>query len=248
MVRRASSCLPEIESAGLRLAHALACHYARCLSRGGTARELAARTRRAALALAGSCTRQGHCTGERLLSFDVRPWCDVPDAASQRQNRLAFASHALARATALAVSREEAQHTSLLRARAVPRLLSSVYAVQTGTVQESGLSHSACCRGATHQLRPPIISRLSHGTRERATALAVSWEEAQHASLLRACAVPRCLLSVHAIEKGAAPARGLSRLARCRGGTCQRYPPRTKRHSRGTRGRATALVVSQEEA
>ena len=77
--------------------------------------------RRATLGVIGPYTRHGHCTGERSLSFGVRTWCDVPAAAYQRQNQLAFAWHALARATALAVSREEAQHASELRARAMPR-------------------------------------------------------------------------------------------------------------------------------
>ena len=51
-------------------------------------------------------------------------------------------------------------------------------------------------RGATCQLRPPIRSQLSRGKRERASALAVSLEEAQHAILLRAHAVPRWLRMV----------------------------------------------------
>ena len=53
------------------------------------------------------------------------------------------------------------------------------------------LSLSARGRGATCQLRPPQHSRLQRGTRGRATALAVSHEEAQHASFLRARTVLR---------------------------------------------------------
>ena len=49
-----------------------------------------------------------------------------------------------------------------------------------------GLSPSARGRGVTYQLRPSRISRLLRGARERGTALAVSREEAQFASLLRA--------------------------------------------------------------
>ena len=66
-----------------------------CLSGGGAARELAARARRAVMAVVGLCCMQGHCTGERPLSFGARPWCDVPAAASNAQP--AFAWHARAR-------------------------------------------------------------------------------------------------------------------------------------------------------
>ena len=174
VVRRVRCCLPETESAGLRAARARACHCARCLSGGGTARELFAPACRAAMLDVGSCSTNEHCAGERPLSFGLLPWCNVPASASQRQNQLAFASHALACATALAVSRQEAQHASLLRPRAVPRRLLSVRAVRTSTAQARGLSPSACCRGATCQLRPPIISRLSRGTRARHCARCLS--------------------------------------------------------------------------
>ena len=56
-----------------------------------------------------------------------------------------------------------------------------------------GLSPLARGRGMTCQLRRFIISWHSRGSRERATALAVSREEAQHVSLLRARAIPRWL-------------------------------------------------------
>ena len=71
-------------------------------------------------------------------------------------------------------------------ARAVLRWLWSAHALGKGTALTRGLSPSARGRGATSQLRPPRISRLLCGTREHGTALAVSREEAQHASLLRA--------------------------------------------------------------
>ena len=41
-------------------------------------------------------------------------------------------------------------------------------------------------RGVTYQVQPSRIIRLLRGTRERGTALSVSWEEAQFESLLRA--------------------------------------------------------------
>ena len=95
------------------------------------------------------------------------------------------------RSTAPAISQEEAQHASLLCARAVPRLLLSVHALCKSTAPASRLFHWARGRGATCQLRPPIISHLSRGMRKRATAVAVSHEEAQHASFLRTRTVLR---------------------------------------------------------
>ena len=113
VVRRANCCLPETESAGLRVARARACHYAGCLSGGGAARERAARACHAAVVLVGLCSINGHCTDERPLSFAARPWCDVPATATQ--NQPAFASHAWARHCARCLSgggaaRERAMH------------------------------------------------------------------------------------------------------------------------------------------
>ena len=63
----------------------------------------------------------GRCDGKRLLPFGARPWCDVPAAASN--SKPAPLGSRGAGASVLAVSGEEAQHSSLLRARAVPRWL-----------------------------------------------------------------------------------------------------------------------------
>ena len=152
--------------------HAPARHCARCLSGGGAARKLTARARRAALAVVGPCTIKGHCTGGGPFPVGARPWCDVQAATSK--NQLAFA-----------VFREEAQHASLLRARAVPRLLWPIHTHSQATAPARGLPPSASGRGAMCQLRPPRASRLLRGTREHATALAVSGKKAQHASFLR---------------------------------------------------------------
>ena len=70
--------------------HARARHCAGCLRGGGTARELPARARRAALVVVGLCLILGHCTAKRPLSFCARPWYDVPAQP-------AFAWHARAR-------------------------------------------------------------------------------------------------------------------------------------------------------
>ena len=98
--------------------------------------------------------------------------------------------------TAFAVSREEVHHASLFRARAVARWLWSLRALGKGSAPDRGLFPSACGRGATCHWLPPRLSRLSRGTREGATALAVSGEKALHASFLRACAASRWLWSV----------------------------------------------------
>ena len=84
-------------------------------------------------------------------------------------------------------------YASFLCARAVPRCSWSVHALGKGIITPASCSSlSTRGRGPTRQLRPPRTSQCSRGRRERATALAVSWEEAQHASMLRARAVPRC--------------------------------------------------------
>ena len=75
--------------------HAQARHCAHCLSRAGAARVLSAHARRAALVMVASCTKQGHCTSERPLSFGARPWCDMPATTTHHQPP--FARHARAR-------------------------------------------------------------------------------------------------------------------------------------------------------
>ena len=110
-------------------------------------------------------------------------------------------------------------YASLLCARAVPRCSWSVHALSKGIATARGLSLSARGRGATYQLRPPRTSRCSRGRRERATTLAVSREEAQHASLVRARVEPRWLWSAHALGKDNVPTRGPFPSARGRGVT-----------------------------
>ena len=92
----------------------------------------------------------------------TRLWCDVPAASFNTQPAVVWHTQA---ATALAVSGEEAQHSKLMRARAVPRWLWSPYSLRNGAVLARGLSHSVADRGATCYLRPPKHSRLSRGMR-----------------------------------------------------------------------------------
>ena len=96
---------------------------------------------------------------------------------------------------ALAVTRDEAQHSSLLNVRAVPRWLLSLssHAVRKRTVPFRGLFPSACARGATYQLRPPTPSqrrvslaaqvRLRSLSLERGAALELA-ARARHAALV----------------------------------------------------------------
>ena len=84
---------------------------------------------------------------------------------------------------------------------------------------------SARGRGATCQLRPPQHSRLQRGTRGRATALAVSGKEAQHASVCRARGAPRWLWLALTPKRGTAPVEGFSHSARGRVETWHLRPP-----------------------
>ena len=104
------------------------------LRRRRRTRAFCARVRRPALAVVGLCHMQNHYTGERPFYFCARPWRDVPVETSNAQP--AFAWHA----RAPDISREEAQHGSLLRPRAVPRLLQLVRAICREIAPARGLS------------------------------------------------------------------------------------------------------------
>ena len=95
------------------------CTGARCLWGGDGARKLDARARCAALVVVGPCPMDGRCAVKKLLSFGAQPLCDVPAAASNA--KLAATYEIKPREPALAVSGQEAEHASLLRAKAVPR-------------------------------------------------------------------------------------------------------------------------------
>ena len=70
------------------------------------------------------------------------------------------------RATALAASRDEAQHTGSVRERAVLRCSWSSYALRNGTAPTRGFSSSARGRSATCQLhlQEPAGFRVAHAT------------------------------------------------------------------------------------
>ena len=112
------------------------------------------------------------------------------------------------RATALALSGDEAQHVRFRRARAAPRWRHSLHALWKGTAR----ARSRRSFGARPVL--PRASPASHCARWlarvarlRATALALSGDEAQHVRFRRARAAPRWRHSLHALWKGTARAR-----------------------------------------
>ena len=117
------------------------------------------------------------------FSFLARPWCDVPAAASNPQPDFAWYVRACHCAAYILGGRAAYELAARAR-RAAPVVIRP--GTVKGTVAAEGLSPSLQDRGATCQLRPPTHSRLLRGTCARATALPVSWEDAQHASLPRA--------------------------------------------------------------
>ena len=171
-------------------------HCVGCLWGGGAARALTTLALRAALAVVGTCPMEGHCTSETHPSLGATPWFNVPAAPPNEQQRLRGVRK---RATALAVCGEDAQYARLRRPRAVPRWLWSVHALRKGTEPARSLSASVQDRALSYQLRPPTSGRRSRDVRKRATALTIYGEEAQHARLRRARAVPRWLWSAHAL-------------------------------------------------
>ena len=69
------------------------------------------RARHAALVVIVLCAITEHCTGEKPLSVGARPRWDVPAAVSNAKP--SAACEVTPRAPALAVSREEVQHSRL---------------------------------------------------------------------------------------------------------------------------------------
>ena len=109
---------PPNYAAGFRVAHASAPLRSPSLGWRHSTRDFP--FRRAGRVVVGPRSIEGHCTGGKPLSFGARPWNDVPAAASTLRSRLS--RDARARATALAVSREEAQHARFPRGHAPCRV------------------------------------------------------------------------------------------------------------------------------
>ena len=136
-----------------------------------------------------------YCLGERPLSFGARLWCDTRAAASNAKRTPRVSRSA--GAPTLTVSREEAQHSRLLRVRAFPRWLWSARVPQEDTAPARGLSCSASARAAACQVRPETASKCRMSC--DAGAIAVSWQEAQHSRFMRVRAFMRWWCSAHAL-------------------------------------------------
>ena len=154
------------------------------LSGGSAAGALAACARRAALVGVGSCPMEAPCASKTALSHGARPCSNVPAAASDRQLSCACAPKKRYRARSL--SRLQAQHARLRRARAAPRWLESVPALWKLTAPARRPSPSMHGRAPTCQPRPPTSSCLAHVRKKNATARAFPFER-RHS--MRACGV-----------------------------------------------------------
>ena len=140
---------------------------------------------RCLMVVVGPYPAKGRCAAETSLCFGARPLCDVPAAASNFKP--APRCSCGARAWTLAVSGDEAQHSSLLCVRAVPRSFWSVRILpKNAALARRPLLLSERARygvsAAASSAKPAPC--LPHGA--GAQALAVSGKEAQHSTLLRA--------------------------------------------------------------
>ena len=185
--------------------------------------------------------------GERPLSFGARPWCDVPAAASNAKP----APRVIASAPALAVSGEEAQHSSLL-ARAPWR-------AGCGRLMRLGEGQLRR-REASLLRRAAVVRRASCGLQRQASAACLARRRRAcarclwggGAALKLAARARRAALVVVGLcsRKGAAPARGLSPSARGRGATCQLRPPTPsqRRVSRAAQARLRSLSLGRRRS
>ena len=106
---------------------------------------------------------------------------------------------------------------------------------------------TALLRRAIHGLQRAARFRLTE--RKRATALALCWEEAQHARLRRARAPLRWSESAHVLWKPTARARRPFSSVHGLAPTCHLRPAMSSRRSRvRTREYATRRALSREEA
>ena len=166
------------------------------------------RARRAALVVFGPRTTDWHCSGERPLGFVARPWSDMLAAASNQQPAFAWQTRARHCATCLSGG-GAARKLAAARAPCCAGCNQSVHYGNALHQREASLSLGAvswCDLPAAASNAQSAVSRDAHGC---ATKLAISQEEAQHASLMRARAVSLWLWSFRAIWKGTAPPEGI---------------------------------------
>ena len=147
--------------------------------------------RRATLGVIGPYTRHGHCTGERSLSFGVRTWCDVPAAAYQRQNQLAFARHARARHCARCLSGGGAARELAAGARRAVVVVVGPCRIKGHCADERPLSFGALPWCDVPAVATPRTSRHSRGTRGHAGAPLHSLSLRRHSTALETAARAR---------------------------------------------------------
>ena len=122
-----------------------------------SAQAYCAHARHAALVAVSLCRLDWRSLGERSLSFDARPWCDVPAASCDLQRQASLASHvAQARLRSLSLWRRRSTQ-ACCSARAVPRWLWWARALSKGAVPARAPFPSARVRGATCVLEFLII-------------------------------------------------------------------------------------------
>ena len=170
---RAPTCQPCLSQREVDCAcSALARHCARPLRGRGPAHALPTRARRVKLTILGACTMEGHCTSGGapfLRRRDRFPRASPPSHCAWRLARVARL-----RATALALSGDEAQHVRFRHARAAPSRRQSVHTLWNGTARAIG-RRSFGARPVVPPASLPFHSArwIGRVARLRATALAL---------------------------------------------------------------------------
>ena len=185
-------------------------------------------TRRAALVVVGVRLRKALHRREASL---LRRAAVVRRASCGLQRQAGCRVCSSAGAPALAVSGEEAQHSSLLRARAVPRWLWSVRPQKRRTHRREAslLRRAAVVRRASCSLQESAGFRVACASAPL-RSLSLGRRRSTRACCARAPCRAGCGRPMP--RKGTASARGLSPSARGRGATCQLRPPTPSRLSR----------------
>ena len=184
---RAPTCQPCLSLREVACAcSALARHCARSLWGRGPARALPTRARAApSWRHSVHAPWKGTARARGRRSFGARPV--LPRASPPSHCAWWLARVARLRATALALSGDEAQHVRFRRARAAPSRRHSVHALWKGTARARG-RRSFGARPVLPRASPPshCARWLARVARLRATALALSGDEAQHVRFRRA--------------------------------------------------------------
>ena len=122
---------------------------ARCLWGIGAAIKLAACAHHSALVVIGLWRTESHWLGERPLSFGARPWCDVPAAASNaNQRRVSRAAQA--RWRSLSLGNRRSTKSCCLRASS-----------RAGCGQHMAYGRALLRREASLFWRAPVVRRAS---------------------------------------------------------------------------------------